>query len=137
MNKKRLLGFAVLALLVACQPRINSRGNVTVADNLDKFIVGRTTMSEVISMCGTPSLHKDNYTWIYIGAKSEEVAFHEVEMKDKCIVKMTFGTDKMLRSVDRIPLSDDSVVLQDESLTPLITDEYAKRRAEEILQGKR
>ncbi len=128
MKRSMLVSGMILGLLTACQPIIHSRGNVTVEDNLSKFIVGKTTMSDVIGMCGTPSLHKDNFTWIYIGAKSEEIAFHEVAMTKRCIVKMTFDSNKVLRAIDRIPLSDDSAILTDEEITNLITEKQVEEQ---------
>ena len=89
---------------------------------------------DVLEMCGTPSLHKDNFTWIYIGAKSEEIAFTGVNMTNRCVVKMVFDTNKVLRSVNRIPLGEDDSLLNDEEITQLITDEQAAKRAHALLR---
>lgn len=134
MKKSILIGGAILGLLTACQPIINSRGNVTVEENLGKFVVGKTTMSDVIELCGTPSLHKDNFTWIYIGAKSEDVAFHAIAMTNRCVVKMTFDSNKVLRSVNRIPLSEDDSLLTDEEITQLMTEQQAEKKVRASLR---
>ncbi len=134
MKKSILISGVILGLLTSCQPFVNSRGNVTVEENLDKFVVGKTTMKDVLEMCGTPSLHKDNFTWIYIGAKSEEIAFTGVNMTNRCVVKMVFDTNKVLRSVNRIPLGEDDSLLNDEEITQLITDEQAAKRAHALLR---
>ena len=133
MNKSILIGGAILGLLSACQPIIHSRGNVTVEDHLNQFVVGKTTKADVVRMCGTPSLQKDHLTWIYVGAKSEDVAFHSIVMREKCVVKMTFDTEGILRSMRRIPLSDDAELQTDEEITQLITEQQAEKQIQTAL----
>ena len=104
---KRLTVFVLFLLCIcSCQPKINSRGNVTLAEQIDTFIVGKTKIIDVYNACGTPSLQKCNDIWIYIGARSEEIAFRDVEMADKLTVRLTFDKKGILRKIDRV--SDDT-----------------------------
>ena len=90
--------FVSLLCLVACEPFVNSRGNVIAIKQIDSFTIGKTTMEDVLKTCGTPSLHKDNFTWIYIGGRSEEVSFKDVEMKNRSIIKLFFDKNKVLKN---------------------------------------
>jgi outer membrane protein assembly factor BamE (lipoprotein component of BamABCDE complex) len=112
----------VLAVLVGCQPAINSRGNVIVEENMTEFVVGKTTMADVLKKCGTPSLHKDDFTWIYIGCQSEEVAFGSVDLNNRFIVRMRFDPSKVLRSVEKINPGESDEIATDEEITNLISD---------------
>ena len=111
--------------LISCEPFINSRGNMTILENVDSFIVGKTTMDEVLSKCGTPSLHKDNFTWIYISARSEEQAFHGVQMKNRVVVKLTFDSNRILKDVEKNSPKNIDSLLNDDEFTNLISEKEA------------
>lgn len=124
MKAVLLTGF--LLILCACQPKINSRGNVTLAEKLDTFVVGKTKADDVIEACGSPSLRKDELTWIYIGARSEEISFRDVQLKDKLVVRMTFDHNGILKSLENIiQKNTDRKIVADEEQTDLITDKQA------------
>ena len=107
--------------LTSCEPFINSRGNVVAVRQFESFVEGRTTMEEVLESCGTPSLHKDNFTWIYLGGKSEETSFRGVEMKDRTVIRLTFDVNRILKHKEIIhPLND--AYNFDEEATNLISN---------------
>ncbi|MDR0632096.1 MAG: hypothetical protein LBF54_02580 [Holosporaceae bacterium] len=114
-----------LCFLVACQSRLNSRGNVIVEESFNSFVVGKTTINDVLEKCGTPSLHRDNYSWIYVGSKVEEDVFNEVKPTYKFIVKMTFDHNNVLKSINKIDCRDHTDLSIDEEITSLITDHEA------------
>jgi len=119
-----------LCFLVACQPVVNSRGNVTLDEKFSKFVKGETTMDDVLRQCGTPSLHRDNYTWIYVGAKSAEESFKSIKLTNRFIVKMIFDENKVLSSIERIQLQeDDGGAPMDEDTTQLVAE---KRISEKL-----
>jgi outer membrane protein assembly factor BamE (lipoprotein component of BamABCDE complex) len=126
-----------LCFLAACQPRVNSRGNVIVEENFNSFVVGKTTTDDVLEKCGTPSLHKDNYSWIYVGSKVEEDAFNEVKSTHEFIVKMTFDHNKILRSIDKIDSGKRADLSIDEEITSLITDRQANLKVNDVLNKAR
>ncbi|MBO7642143.1 MAG: hypothetical protein J6S86_03205 [Alphaproteobacteria bacterium] len=111
-------------LLASCEPFINSRGNVVAEKQFESFIEGRTTMEEVIESCGTPSLHKDNFTWIYLGGRSEETSFKGIEMKNRTMIRLTFDTNKVLKS-KKIIRSSGNTYNFDEEMTGLISNAEA------------
>ena len=117
--------FLVSSLLLAsCEPFINSRGNVVAEKQFESFVEGRTTMEDVIESCGTPSLHKDNFTWIYLGGRSEETSFKGVEVKNRTIIKLTFDTDKILKRKEIVRPSGSTYVF-DKEMTNLISNAEA------------
>lgn len=118
MNVKAVM-FCSALLLIGCQPRVDSRGNIMLADELKNLVVGKTTMSDVIQRCGTPSLHVDNFTWIYISATAKETSFSEVSLKNRLVVKMTFSEDRVLRSVKKIKQPRKDIVPMDKKITHL------------------
>ncbi|MDR1982426.1 MAG: hypothetical protein LBQ08_01345 [Holosporaceae bacterium] len=124
-----------LCFLAACQPRVNSRGNVTLEENFDSFVVGKTTMNDVLERCGTPSLHTDNYSWIYIGLRVEEDVFNDVKQTYRFVVKMTFDQNKVLKSIEKIDTPGDSNASMDEEITNLVNESQAKSLADKIVMG--
>ncbi|MBQ7673291.1 MAG: hypothetical protein IJT36_02030 [Alphaproteobacteria bacterium] len=100
---KKLTAFVLLFFCVCgCQPKINSRGNITLAEKIDTFTVGKTKTTDVYNACGTPSLQKGENIWIYMGARSEEIAFRNVEMADKLTVRLTFDNKGILQKIERL-----------------------------------
>lgn len=118
--------FCMLLLCSACQPIVNSRGNLVIPECVDSFVVGETTMDEVIKKCGTPSLHKDNLTWIYLSGRSEVTSFKIVEMKNNLVVRLTFDENKILRNIEKLH-PEDVVLLENDEAAPLITEAEAQK----------
>jgi outer membrane protein assembly factor BamE (lipoprotein component of BamABCDE complex) len=120
----------VLCFLAACEAKINSRGNNIAMEKFYSFKSGKTTTEDVLRECGTPSLHKDNYTWIYVSAKSHEKAFQDVKLKEKCVIKMVFNEKKILKSIEKIKQKQNNDILMDEDITPLLSDVKAQKQIE-------
>jgi outer membrane protein assembly factor BamE (lipoprotein component of BamABCDE complex) len=134
------LNFSLVAcvlILSACQPFVNSRGNALVAEHIGEFKVGQTTSNEVLEKCGTPSLHRDNWTWIYIGYTSEEVAFKKVDAKNKFVVRMRFDQNKILRSIEKMKVDEDKEIFTNDEITELITDKQATENARNAIKKSR
>ncbi|MDR1375448.1 MAG: hypothetical protein LBJ45_01375 [Holosporaceae bacterium] len=132
MEKTAFFSIVALGVLVGCQPVVNSRGNIVVEENMPRFIIGKTTMAEVLEKCGTPSLHKDDFTWIYIGSKSEEVAFGSVDLKNRFIVRMRFDPSKVLQSLEKINPQENDEISSDEEITNLISDKEVTAKVEKL-----
>ncbi|MDR2068237.1 MAG: hypothetical protein LBP41_04595 [Holosporaceae bacterium] len=132
MGKVVLSSLLVLAVLAGCQPIVNSRGNVIVEENIAAFTVGKTSMADVLKRCGTPSLHKDDFTWIYIGSRSEEVAFGDVDLKNRFVVRMRFGSNKILQSVKIINPGESDEISADEEITNLISAKEVSAKVKKL-----
>jgi outer membrane protein assembly factor BamE (lipoprotein component of BamABCDE complex) len=130
-----LSSVAALLCLVACQPRTSSRGNVIVEESFSSFVVGKTTANEILEKCGTPSLHKNNYSWIYIGSKVEEDIFNHVKPTYKFIVKMTFDDNGILKNIEKIDDSKDTKM--DEEVTRLMTENQAALKVSTTLNERK
>ena len=125
MKKSILCG---MLLLSACQPFVNSRGNVVISDHVDSFVIGKTTMQEVIQKCGTPSLQSEKSVWVYVGARSEEQSFKGVSMKDCNVYQLTFDDKDVLKAIDTLNAEGDGVKLDDGNYTKLISDAEAESK---------
>lgn len=123
MHLKKYLAVSFL-VLASCQPFINSRGNVVAEQKVDSFVVGKTSMSEVLRECGTPSLHKNNFTWIYLGGVAEEVSFKKVNIKNRAVIKLIFDQNQILK--DKVIIRpNNSDYSFSEEVSNLMTDEEA------------
>lgn len=97
--------FGLLSFLVictACQPRVNMRGNLSLAEKIDTFKVGKTTSDDIYQACGSPTLQRGDNIWIYVGLRSEEVSFRSVEVKNKMVVRFVFDNSGILRKIERV-----------------------------------
>lgn len=88
--------------ICGCQPKIDSRGNVTLAEKINTFAAGKTRKEDILSACGAPSLQRSNEVWIYMGARAEEVSFKDIEMKNKLVVRFVFDKDGVLRKIEKV-----------------------------------
>lgn len=125
--KNNILIF-LLFFVCACEPRVDLHGNASITENIDKFVIDKTTASDVYALCGSPSLRKDNLTWIYISWKAEDISFKEVVVKDKLVVRMKFDESGVLKSIERINQDIDTktpIVVNDEDIR-LITEKEAE-----------
>ncbi|MDR2766150.1 MAG: hypothetical protein LBB63_01655 [Holosporaceae bacterium] len=116
---------AVMVLLVSCQPMVNPRGNMDLEENIAGFAVGKTTADEVLEKCGTPSLHRDNFNWIYISSEASRIAFKPIELRKRVIVRMRFNKNRILESLERLKPSRDKEIATDEETTALMSERQA------------
>ncbi|MDR2781878.1 MAG: hypothetical protein LBB21_05520 [Holosporaceae bacterium] len=133
--KNCLLICGVCYVVTACQPVIDSRGNVIVEESFNSFKVGKTTMNDVLEKCGTPSLHRSNYSWIYVGLKVKEDRLKNIEPFYEFIVKMDFDQNKILESIEKVDPKSRKNVLMDEEVTRLISEKQAVHRVKMALQN--
>jgi outer membrane protein assembly factor BamE (lipoprotein component of BamABCDE complex) len=112
----------LICLLTSCQPQVNFRGNLIVEESFDTFIIGKTTASDVLAKCGTPSLRKDNFSWIYVGYREEEDTLKNIKRVHEFIVKMMFDQSGVLRFVEKIDPKNNADILMDEEFTNLMDE---------------
>ena len=130
MLSKSCLPFLLLCL-ASCEPFVNSRGNVVAEKEANSFIIGRTTMEDVLRSCGSPSLHKDNFTWIYIGGRSEEISFRGTQIKDRSVIKLIFDKNKVLK--DKVIIHPTN---KEYSFNKETTDLISNKEVETLLKKK-
>lgn len=108
-------------VLCSCQPRVDLRGNITLHEKYDGFVEGKTTCSDVLSVCGSPSLQR-GHVWIYIGHKSEEISFHKPELKERIIVRLTFDQNGLLKSKEKMDTNHLPDMPMDDGVTTIVND---------------
>lgn len=132
IGRIKLSGLVVLSITLGiaasifsgCQPVVDYHGNIVFDDAIAGFVVGKTTVNDVLNECGTPSIYKDPLTWIYIKYKSEEIAFRRVEAKDKVVVRMRFDQNGLLQSMNTIDTSKFKDVPEDKEITEPLAKQH-------------
>ena len=94
---------AMAALIAACNPIIDSRGNLPHSEDVDKIRVGASTKDEVASVLGSPSSVAtfDPNTWYYISKRTETVAFFRPEVLDQKVLTVRFDESGLVKEVAR------------------------------------
>ena len=105
-----------MAVLVACSPIIDSRGNLPDPEDLEKIRVGGTSKDQVVQILGSPSAIAtfDPNTWHYISKRTETVAFFRPQTLDQNVLTVRFdevGLVKELVAYDKA--SGEEVVIVD------------------------
>ncbi|MHA1598657.1 MAG: outer membrane protein assembly factor BamE [Alphaproteobacteria bacterium] len=96
-------GIVVLgATLLACAPRLDTRGNKPDPERLAEIIPGEVSRDEVAEILGSPSSVAvfDQETWYYISQRTETVAFMEPELKEREIVILRFDDNGILAEIE-------------------------------------
>ena len=93
-----------LALLGACSPTVNPRGNQPSASQLAEIKPGTTDKATVTRLLGSPSTvaNFDTTTWYYISQKTEELAFFKPEVRDPEIIAVNFDKDGVVTDVQKL-----------------------------------
>ena len=88
-------------VLLACAPRVDTRGHVTDPDALRELAVGIHDQSDVKGMLGSPSAVSTfgDEVWYYIGERTERVAFFKPEVLERQIVAIRFGDDGTVKEI--------------------------------------
>ncbi len=109
-----------LLALGACAPEIHYRGNAPAADQLSLIKPGAQNKEQVVRLLGSPTAVAtfDPNTILYIGQKTESVAFQFPKVVERTIVAITFGDDGRVKDVEKFGLKDGKVVQLVERTTP-------------------
>ncbi len=116
----RLLGLVMCVALVACAPRLDSRGNLPDPDQLTKIKPGQHTRMQVTEILGSPSNIStfDLETWYYVSQRTETTAFFEPDVMTRQVVILRFDKGGTLTDVRTIGLEEGRNVLPVERVTP-------------------
>ncbi len=106
--------------LVACAPRLDTRGNLPDPDQLTKIKPGQHTRMQVAEILGSPSNIStfDQETWFYVSQRTETTAFFESDVKTRQVVILRFDKGGKLADVRTIGLEKGRKVLPVERETP-------------------
>ena len=108
MRASPLAPLAMAALIAACSPIIDTRGNLPEVEDLDKIKVGASTKEEVSTVLGSPSSVAtfDPNTWYYISKRTETVAFFRPEVLDQKVVTIRFDDAGLVKEIVKLGKDD-------------------------------
>jgi len=99
-----LMALLSFALLGACSPTVNPRGNQPSASQLAEIKVGTTDKVTVTRILGSPSTVAsfDSSTWYYISQRTEELAFFKPEVRDPEVIAVVFDQDGVVKDIQKL-----------------------------------
>ena len=111
---------AVALAVVACSPRIDSRGNLPDPDKLAEIKPGKHSRNDVAEILGSPSSIAvfDQETWYYISKRTEAVAFFEPDVAERQVVIVRFNKKGVVTGVETLGLEQGHAVEAVERKTP-------------------
>ena len=91
-----------LAALIACSPKVDTRGYLQENEIKDKLIAGQTTKDQVMQELGSPSAYGNfgSETWYYISARQETYAFMRSEVTEQNVVRIEFDPAGVVSKVE-------------------------------------
>lgn len=114
--------FFVLLILGGCQPIQTIHGNYVQPQDVDKVKINQSTKKEVRLILGPPSFRSSfgPDQWIYIGDRTEEIAFKKPEPIYRKIFILTFNDKGVVTHADvRMTEGNEEIEIV-EDLTPTL-----------------
>lgn len=110
-NLLRLAPFIVAgtaALLAACSPRIDQRGNLLDPESVLAIAPGVQTREQVAQLLGTPSTVAtfDDKTWYYVSKRTETTAFFAPSITDQQVLVVKFDDADVVEKVKLYGMDD-------------------------------
>ena len=121
------MGLVMCLALVACAPRLDTRGNLPDPDQLTKIIPGQHTRMQVAEILGSPSNIStfDRETWYYVSQRTETTAFFEPNLITRQVIILRFDKVGTLADIRTIGLEEGHNVLPVERETPTSGNELS------------
>lgn len=113
---RRLRGTLVLgiaaAALVACSPRIDTRGNLPDPETVLEVQPGVHDRNQVVNILGTPSTVAtfEDDTWYYVSRRTEQIAFFKPEVVDQQVLVVKFDGNGLVSDMKVYGLEDGRVI---------------------------
>lgn len=117
-----LLLSVTAAAAMACSPIVETRGFLVDDDRMAGLAPGRSTAREVLGVLGTPTTVApfDDRTWLYIGQRTEKVAFFAPEVTERRVLVLRFDDTGLLQAMDDLSADDGQVVALVDRETPTL-----------------
>jgi len=86
----------------ACAPRVDTRGNAVLIEDVAKLEPGVHTRDHVLNALGSPSSSATfgNDVWYYISERTETTAFFAPEVVERQVVVIKFDEHSVIQGVD-------------------------------------
>ena len=117
----RILCVAILgAVLVACSPRVATRGNSADEERLAQIEPGRHGRVEVAEILGSPSSTAvfDTEVWYYISQRTETFAFFEPKVSERRVVIVEFDPQGKVSEIKTLGLEEGRQIEPVDRVTP-------------------
>jgi len=111
---------AAAALLSACSPRVDTRGNQVHEEDLSAIQPGQSTKSQVLDQLGSPSNQGTfgKETWFYVSEQTETLAFLAPKVTARQVVVIQFDEAGVVSTVDTLDETAGEVVEPAAGATP-------------------
>ena len=116
---------AVVLVLTACAPRVETNGNLPDPERLAEISNGGFSRAEVAEILGSPSSVAvlEGETWYYISKRTETLAFFEPKVSDQQVVVIRFDKKGMVSEVQTLGLDEARTIEPAERETPTAGNE--------------
>ena len=122
---KLLFSVCLSALLIACTPKVDVRGNFPDPERLSEIKPGEFSREEVAEILGSPSTKAvfDQETWFYVSQKTETLAFFEPVVKERKVIILKFDKEGIVSQIDTLTAEDGKKIMPVERTTPTAGNE--------------
>jgi outer membrane protein assembly factor BamE (lipoprotein component of BamABCDE complex) len=121
MNKASFLVFSTCAAMIsACAPTIDSRGNLPDPDAVLQVQPGVDDRTQVAKILGTPSSIAtfNDKTWYYISKKTSRIAFWDPDILDQEVLMVKFDDTGLVSDMKVYGLENAHDITPDPNETP-------------------
>ncbi|MCW8836889.1 MAG: outer membrane protein assembly factor BamE [Rhodospirillales bacterium] len=101
---RTFLGAAIALTVIACAPRVETRGNLPDSELIAEISPGKVSKDEVVEILGAPSTVAmfDTEVWYYISERTETTAFFKPELTDRQVLVIRFDDKGIVSTVQTI-----------------------------------
>ncbi|HPF78255.1 MAG TPA: outer membrane protein assembly factor BamE [Alphaproteobacteria bacterium] len=99
-----VLLFCSVALIGACTPTQNNRGNMVEDFRMAEITPGVSTRTNVLKSLGSPTTVApfDDNVWYYLGQKMEKKGIFDPKVVDEKVVVVTFNDEGIVETMQNI-----------------------------------
>jgi len=116
---------AMVLLLGACQPRVDTHGFMPNSELIEQVEPGLVSKLDVSEILGSPSTIAtfDQDTWYYITQKTQNFAFFKPEIVDQQVLVVNFDDEDVVASINRYTIEDGLIIDPVSRKTPTVGKE--------------
>ncbi len=111
----------ITAAVFGCSPIEDTRGNLPLAEVIEKLKPGKQSREQVARMLGTPSTtatFEKQEVWYYIGERTETLAFFSPKILERKVLMIRFTKLGLLQDIAKFNASDAKPITLVQRITP-------------------